>query len=116
MKAGVIIGSALAGAAAAAVLTLDKNEKEKVKDFLGDVKDKVVDLKDKVVDLAGDLKDKLPGRVQDVVPEALGAVGLGAKASKGRGTGVGNSKPAQAVKGMKGGRAKAAKTGRKSGR
>lgn len=112
MKAGVIIGSAIAGAAAAAVLTMDRNEKEKVMDFLSNIKDKVVDF-------AEDLKDKLPGSVKEAVPESLGAVGIGAKETKsrGRGTGIGNTRPAQSLKGMKGGRATAAKKqGRKSGR
>jgi hypothetical protein len=114
MKAGVIIGSALAGAAAAAVLTMEKKEKDQVMDFL-------TTIKDKVVDLAEDLKDKLPGSVKDVMPESLAAVGIGSKESKSKkGNGVGNSSVAQSVKGMKGGKAKAAKksssTGRKSGR
>lgn len=89
-------------------------------------------VKDKVVDLAEDLKDKLPstkdvvskakdvvGKVKDAVPEARGVAGVGARETKSRsqGRGIGNSKPAQMAKGMKGGRATAAKkAGRKSGR
>ena len=109
MKAGVIIGSALAGAAAAAVLTMEKKEKEQVMDFL-------TSIKDKVVDLAEDLKDKLPGSVKDVVPESLAAIGIGSKESRSKGNGVGNSSVAQSVKGMKGGKAKAAKKSSSTGR
>jgi hypothetical protein len=101
MKAGVIVGSALAGAAAAAVITLDEKEKEKVMDFLGNIKDKVVDL-------AEELKDKLPGSVKDIMPESLGVSGAVVKVSKA--VGMGNSRVAQSVKGSMGGKAKGGNT------
>jgi hypothetical protein len=109
MKTGVIIGSALAGAAAGAILTLDKRERDQVMDLLGTIKDKVMTFAGDVKDKAVDLVDKLPGKVKEMVPESVGVTG-GAKESKG-----GNGRAAQTVKGMKGGKAKAKSTGRAKG-
>lgn len=112
MKTGVIIGSALAGAAVGAILTLEKKERETIVDFLTDVKDKVFDFAGDVKEKATELVDKLPGKVKDIVPESLAAIG-GTRESKGKaplkGTGMGNVRIAQQMKSAKGGRVTVAK-------
>jgi hypothetical protein len=109
MRTGVIIGSALAGAAAGALMTLNEREKRAVAEFFSDIKDKVMDLAENVKDKAVEVADKLPGRVKDmadrlpnkvkdVLPEAVGVSGGRARESKAfRGK---TSKPAKIEKVM----------------
>lgn len=93
MRTGVIIGSAMAGAAAGALMTLNEREKRAIVEFFNDVKEKVVELagtvKDKAVQVADqlpgrvkELTDKLPGKVKNALPESIGVMGGRAKESK----------------------------------
>lgn len=64
MRTGVIIGSAIAGAATAALLTLNRREKGIISDFFSNIKNKTF----RSVE---NLKDKFPRKLEDLVSDSI---------------------------------------------